>query len=148
MQRSPFSQSWKRILLPSIFFCAALQGCGGNNQESLWKRQNAFNQSIRWGIFDRASAFVTLKNRAEWLSAHQAASRSLKITEMQMSQIDYTEGEPDAYITMCMSFYREPQMTLQNSCWRQHWHKEDRIWFFESEEPATIAQPTVTPSWP
>ena len=129
---------WKAILFKSVLVSIAIffgaVACGASPKEDLLTSAQNHLQGVRWGSLQRASAYVEPIYRAEWMQMH-AADQNVSITDAQIIAIEPAENENEFYVTVALAYYRLPDLTIQQSNWKQIWKKEKNQWFiFKDEE--------------
>src|SRR4051812_29701511 len=96
-----------------------LLACAGGTpspQEVLEKTAFVYNEHVRWKRFDKASRFVTDKERPGFMTAFEPTEDTLNIDDMEVKSIDW-DGEQKATVTLNVRFYKLPSVTLVKEKW-------------------------------
>lgn len=117
--------------------------------EELERAVSAYNDHIRWARFEKASAFIKLKQRAHFMELYEPSDETLHIDDLEVKSIDLAPGNKKAKVTINARYFKTPSVTLQKKKWVQTWQREDDAWWMVSpvEEPF-FPSPTSQPTSP
>ena len=114
-------------------------GCNfpGGPSDELERAVAAYNDHVRWGRFEKASAFIKLKQRPHFMELYEGSDETLHIDDLEVKSIDFTAGEKKAKVSINARYFKTPSVTLQKKNWLQRWERDNDSWWMVSppEEP-------------
>ncbi|MEE2789435.1 MAG: hypothetical protein VX589_19005 [Myxococcota bacterium] len=144
---------WK-VLRLGLFMLAITSGCSAPTRMThLRDTLRDFSQQVRWGMMGRASQFVDVKARSQWLAERMGALQSIRVTDVQLAGIDSAGPRArKARVFFTITYYGLTTNTVKRSVWEQNWEHRDKIgWLLMDEKPAELPKVEPTPTkgaWP
>lgn len=112
-----------------------LVGCatpGAKDSETLADTVRSFNESVRWGRYDRAALRLPTKQRPTAIDEWDERSKDLKITDWELVKID-PHGEREARAQIKVSWYKDSEQILRETQAVQTWERHGKNWFLVDE---------------
>lgn len=108
--------------------------------EHLAPSVRGYNQSLRWKRFDRAAAFLPVKQRSAFLARYAAAEGDLHIDDIEVRDIQLLldEQPPAAEVLVVAHTYLLPSTVLTRTIQRQRWELEDDTWLLVSQDRSLL----------
>ena len=138
----------------SLIGAFLIQGCGAtpNRMTHLRDSLRTFNQQVRWGRWGGAATLVVPEIRDSWMSERMRGGKGIKITDVKLLGVE-SDGPraTEAKVLIGIAYYRESDMTVSRSIWKQEWTHTRDGWQLKSEERHVDEAPEETlpePSWP
>ena len=138
----------------SLLIASMLSGCGAtpNRMTHLKDSLRSFNQQVRWGRWGGAATLVVPEIREEWMAERIQGGQGIKITDVSILGVE-SDGPraTEAKVMIGIAYYRESDMTLNRSIWKQEWTHTRSGWQLKSEEKhekAAPQEPLPKPAWP
>ena len=95
--------------------------------------QRQYTQAIRWGVIEKATAFVDPSLRESFL-AQQPAFDNLRITDFSIGEVDY-RGDT-AQVTVSYETYSLDSPVERKIREEQSWHREGGRWLVRTDVTA------------
>lgn len=143
----------RRLALTALLLVGGvLVGCGaGAGREALQDAVRTFNSQVRWARWGGAAQFVAPDLRAEWLASRTAHGSALRITDLQVHQVNLEGDGTEATVMVGINWYMLPTMNVQFTAWKQSWKLLEGHWTMTEEVPvkADAPKPEVpVQAWP
>lgn len=103
-----------------------LLGCAcASNRTSLREAVEDFTRSVRWGDWERSSAY-------QHGVTPEVASQDLRVTDVALGAVVAQQDET-AIITLSVEWYRLTEGTILRSVVRQQWKRRDGAWSIRAQ---------------
>jgi len=132
-----------RKLLAVVLCCLVLTACLGNIEmgPGLDTISKGFSESMRWGDYSTAAAYVMPDARSAFLEQF-AEDDDLHVVDSHISSINIYPDGKRADVSYVMEYYHLPSSRIKKWHWKQQWRQiddesaESGSWMIKNEPPA------------
>lgn len=109
------------VSLATLAGCATAKKAYHRATEDLKDAVRAYNEALRIGDVDAASAFIPAPDRPAFLEAAGKLLKEIRFTDVKVGQIEFPQGASEATVTVTRSYYRLDQLTEKQESLNQVW---------------------------
>lgn len=114
---------WLAVTLTGLAACA---GRPESRATGLLDVLRKHHDHLRWENYGGAGALVATEFRPAWLGIVGGMGR---VSEYELGDIDLQDPPgTDAFVTIRMSGFRIPDLTVRTRLMREHWHRDRDNW--------------------
>lgn len=124
------------LLTPFLTACLGSTPAGSSPD----KPSSGFSESMRWGDYQGAAAYMTPLVRTAFLEQFQEDD-DLHIVDSSVSNIDVEKGQKGVDANYVMEYYHLPSSRIKKWRWKQHWRlvkdkkEKSEAWLIDNKPP-------------
>lgn len=101
--------------------CATAKKAYHRASEDLKDAVRAYNEALRIGDVDAATAFIPAPDRPAFLETAARLLKEVRFTDVKVGQIEFPQGSSEATVTVTRSYYRLDELTEKQESLNQVW---------------------------
>ncbi len=121
------------LATPLLFGCASSDGM----VDKLYDSTRAYNRSLRWGDWDRASEYLPNKSVDAFVEAHQEVEDKLVVIDYEMSRIEVDKQSGIAASQVRISWHTETELVVRETMVNHLWQWHEGAWVLVDERRAS-----------
>ncbi|PNU21711.1 hypothetical protein C2E25_00325 [Geothermobacter hydrogeniphilus] len=122
---------WLLFLLPVLVGCAGFGGALETPRKTFESDNVDFMQRLRWKDINGAAQHVAKPRRKAFRDLF-VDQDDLKITDVRLDSVEFSEGGEEVDSTIVIEYYRLPSTRVRTRCYELHWT------FFNADQPTPV----------
>ena len=110
-----------------------LAGClaGASSRDRLMEAVYDYNDAVRWGQANAATAYLPPEARAQFVARHRIPD--LQLADYELLQIDMAKDKEHALVVVEVTWMLRSDGLCRQSSFEQNWEQHDRRWSLAKE---------------